>query len=233
MLNSIVRFAALGLALLVLAACSGPTAAKFPNLHWTYDAKDADVQFSAPVVADGGVYLAGQAATEGHGGRLVALDEATGAVKWDVAFEDLTMAEPIVQGDRVLAVDRDGQKRILLAVDAGSGQQRWRGPYLRGNPVVTEKLAWLITADNELVALDLADGSQVFSRTVGPRTAESLVIADGIVYLGDPDGQLLALDAADGKLLWQAETEPRGYYDMAVVAAGLVFLDAPLKAFDV
>jgi outer membrane protein assembly factor BamB len=231
--NPLIRCLFLFVVLIGLMACGlfAPTAS-FPNLLWTFDAQESRLQFSQPVVVNGVVYLAGMTLTEGHSGRLVALDEATGAVKWDVTYEEVTMGAPIVQGDLVLVTERQGSYRSLLAVEAANGQVRWRGPQLRGTPVTTEKLVWLVAGDNHLVALDLADGSQRFSRAVGPDTAGSLLLADGIIYLGDPDGELLALDAVNGNLLWQAAAEPRMVYDPPVVAQGLVFLDAPLTAYD-
>lgn len=134
---------------------------------WSYDAQDAEVQFSAPVVANGVIYLAGQSGMEGHAGRLVALDEETGAVKWDVAYDNLTMAEPLVQGERVLAVDTaTGHRRVLLGVDAASGQTFWRGPIPRGDLTVTETRVWLITVDDEAeftgqIRLDAVTGQQL------------------------------------------------------------------------
>lgn len=228
-----VRCILTGLVLLGLTACGGKgEAATFPNLLWTYDVQDADVQFSTPTIADGVVYIAGQAATEGHSGHLVALDEATGAVQWDLANENLTLLSPLVSGKRVLAVERSGGKRTLFAVDAATGQTQWRGPGIRGIPVATTDLVWLIKADDHLAALALTDGQERFQRPISSRTSESLVLADGIIYLGDPDGTLSALNATDGSLLWQAATESRGYYNAAIVANGLVYLDAPLTAFD-
>lgn len=222
----------LGLVLFVLTACGGNAAPDFPNLLWTYDAQDADLQLSVPVVADGVVYVTSQAATEGHSGHLVALDEATGAVKWDVTNENLTMLPPVVSGDRVLVVERSGGQRVLIAVDAANGQELWRSPAIRGTPVATADAVWLIANDNNVLALALTDGRELFKRPVSSDTAAALIIHEGVVYVGDPDGLLLALNATDGDLLWQAAAEPRGYYNPPTVGDDLVFLDAPLTAYD-
>lgn len=228
------RFVAYSLAMVWLTACfaNRSSSSQFPNLLWTYDAKDTTVQFSVPTVTNGVVYLAGQASIEGHSGRLVALDEATGAVRWDVAYENLTLLPPVVKDKTLLAIERSGGQRTLLVIDANNGQLLWRGPDLRGRPLFTKTLIWLIGNDNQLLALAPADGKIVFKRHVSSDTAGALVESAGILYVGDPDGVLFALNASDGTELWQTEAEPRGYYNAPLVANGLVYLDAPLKAYD-
>lgn len=232
-ISTLTRYGMLCLLLAGLAACgSGSAETTFPNLLWHYDSQDRDLQLSAPVVADGVVYIASQAATVGHSGHLVALDETTGAVKWDVANEDLTMLPPVVRGGRVLVVERSGGQRVFLAVDATTGQELWRSPAIRGTPIATDDAVWLIANDNFVLALALTDGRELFKRPVSADTAGALTLVDDVVYVGDPDGLLLALNAADGALLWQATAEPRGYYNPPTVSDDLVFLDAPLTAYD-
>jgi outer membrane protein assembly factor BamB len=239
-LYPIKRFAMLGFMILGLLACgemdtvTQSANSTFPNVVWTYDAKNSDLQFSEPVFANGVVYIAGMAKTQGHSGRLVALNEATGAAQWDMKREKLSLATPIVTGNVLLVVERGLDGRTLVAVDAASGQARWSVPRLRGgvHPASVDKRVWLITDDSELVALNLADGTTIFKRKVSKSANASPVVADGVVYVADADGELVAFDAINGKQKWRVETEPRGYYEAPVVAPGLVFLDAPLKAYD-
>jgi len=105
---------------------------------------------AAPVVHDGTVYAAAK------DGRLVALSAADGSPRWEQRVEGDVYTTPVVDGDRVVALAGGA----LAAVDAASGESRWRTPI---GDVLINGLATtgetVYVGGNQLRALDPADGS--------------------------------------------------------------------------
>jgi outer membrane protein assembly factor BamB len=187
-----------------LYALDAATGAK----RWSY-AGDAWV-WAAPAVAGGRVYFtttgsAGALTSNGSGGRLYALDAATGALDWqtDGAFNGLS--SPVVDGGQVVATSY----AAVEAFDAATGASRWThtvqgliGPFLLGSPAVAGGIAYAVVSDNDgsgsVLALDAATGDVL--RQVGfPRVdyAYGAPVLDGDrLVLGGGDGTLhgLALD---------------------------------------
>jgi outer membrane protein assembly factor BamB len=222
------------LVLAIFACQAGATTPQFDNLRWQYDLKDTFVQFSEPVVAEGAVYLAGQGSAEGHSGHLLALQESDGKLLWSAPFPSLSLTNPLVQGDVVLAIEGNGGQRTLLAVEKSTGAMRWRAlEAMRGRAVLTDGLVWFCNSEDELVALHIADASEAYRLPIGDSDGSSLAVQGETVLLGDPDGRLVAFAAQDGTELWSTATEPRGYYEPAVIYNDeLVIIDAPLMGVD-
>ncbi|MDW8364702.1 MAG: PQQ-binding-like beta-propeller repeat protein, partial [Abditibacteriales bacterium] len=98
----------------------------------------------APVINDGVIYI-------GASNALHALDATTGAVKWKVSAQ--TIPAPVVQGEVVYTALGDEN---VYALDAHSGQLRWRFPTestLFASPRPTDT-ALFIAAGQHLYALN-------------------------------------------------------------------------------
>lgn len=76
-----------------------------PEKVWEYT--DALPDVASPVTADGLLYMATS------GGQLVCLDAADGKEQWKHDYDIGFYASPIVCGDRVYALDREGTMRIV------------------------------------------------------------------------------------------------------------------------
>lgn len=59
----------------------------------------------------------------------------------------------------------------------------------------------------DLLALDVADGSERWRHTTGLETATAPAVTDDAVYYGDADTNLYALDPATGAVDWRHKTE--------------------------
>jgi len=74
---------------------------------------------------------------------------------------------------------------------------------------------------DRLVALDLADGTELWRSEVAPETAPAFAppaVADETVYVPTEDGGIVALDATDGSLRWRFEGDGRESLPMSPVA---------------
>lgn len=105
---------------------------------------------AAPVVHDGTVYAAAK------NGRLVALSAADGSLRWEQTVEGDVYTTPVTDGDRVVALAGGA----LSAVDAASGERRWRTPI---GDVLINGLATtgetVYVGGNQVRAIDPTDGS--------------------------------------------------------------------------
>jgi outer membrane protein assembly factor BamB len=88
-------------------------------------------------------------------------------------------ASPVVSGNRVVVIARQGDDEIVRALDLASGRQIWRAAYPA--PYKINSAAW-------------AHGA-------GPKSTPA--IADGRVFTFGISGILSAFDLADGKLIWR------------------------------
>jgi outer membrane protein assembly factor BamB len=91
-------------------------------------------------------------------------------------------AGPVVAGDRLIVFHRIGNEEIVEALDARTGDPRWRFAY----------------------ATTYRDD---FGFDEGPRAVP--VVAQGRVYTFGAEGQLHALGLADGKRIWSVDTARR------------------------
>ena len=88
-------------------------------------------------------------------------------------------ASPVVSGNRVVVIARQGEEEIVRALDLGSGKEMWRAAY--SAPYTINSAAW-------------AHGA-------GPKSTPA--IAGGRIFTFGIGGILSAFDLASGKLLWR------------------------------
>lgn len=145
-----------------------------------------------------------------------------------------------IVGETVCTLVQDEQHQYVLALDAQTGQTRWRtaaapayenamGPGPRGTPCIHGERVLVYTGDGVLAALDLKSGDIQWShspiRDLGGRAAEygmacSPVVADGnvIVQVGAPQATVAAFDVVTGKLTWKAgRDDTAGYSSPALL----------------
>ncbi len=152
----------------------------------------------SPAVTDGKLLVATDAC-------VVALDAATGAVRWRREFP--AAGEPTVSGERLYVVDTDA---VTVALDTASGETVWRTEFEAsidtGNrvaPAVAGGRVFLGTTDC-LVALDAETGERRWQFPVDFPRPPSVAVTDtsSTVYVGDDD-TVYALDATDGGERWR------------------------------
>jgi len=88
-------------------------------------------------------------------------------------------ASPVVSGNRVVVIAREGDQEIVRALDVASGKEIWRAAYPA--PYTVNSAAW----------------------AHGPGPKSTPAIAVGRVFTFGIGGILSAFDLASGKLIWR------------------------------
>lgn len=164
---------------------------------------------SEPVVADGKVF------TIDTNARVRAFNAQTGAQLWDVqvrgeqaSSETLFGGGVSYEGGRLYVTNGSG---YATALEAANGTQVWQvrpGGPLRGSPTIGNNSVYVQSADNQIYALDLATGRQLWSGSgavelagvfgnAAPAFAQSTVVA------GFSSGELTAYRYENGQVVWQ------------------------------
>ncbi len=138
------------------------------------------------------------------------------------------MAPPTLV-DGVLYVAVGGGAGRIAAIDVGTGTAKW--VYKTDQPVVTavtvaDGLAFAVTKDKTLLALDAETGKVVWTKSPAS-SFNPPAIVDGTVYISlagtGQNGVVMALDAKTGKAIWQVTTDAYLQGGPTVVN-GVVFL---------
>jgi eukaryotic-like serine/threonine-protein kinase len=183
---------------------------------------------SSPVVAGGLVYFGS------FDGNFYAVDSASGQLRWkfQMAGErryagarlhgaepraevmpdpfDFYLSSPVVWNGAVYFGSGDGN---VYALDANSGQQKWRfhtGDVVHASPAIADGILYIGSWDSYFYALDATTGRHKwhFQTGVDPiihnqvGIQSSAAVADGTVYFGCRDSNVYALDAATGEKKW-------------------------------
>ena len=169
---------------------------------------------SSPAVADGVVYFADNR-------YLYAVDVQSGAERWRFQadgrrpeplspHEELNVLFSPAVSDGVVYVG--GNDTYLYAVDAQSGQTKWKfhagGGFYGGfwsSVVISGGVVYISNDDGYLHALDAQSGQERWKFKTGHSGGSSPAISGGVVYVAnddDKDGYLHALDIQSGQEKW-------------------------------
>ena len=167
----------------------------------------ADIDGS-PVIDRGRVFAVG------HGGRMVALELATGQRVWERNFAGVWT--PWVSGEFIYVVTVDGE---VLCITRAEGKLRWvsrlgqfrkekkakpgrngkpgipakqKDPIQWAGPVLASERLWVASSNRELVALDAYEGKRVATIKLKDRAYLPPVVAGGMMYVLTDDGSLTA-----------------------------------------
>lgn len=143
-------------------------------------------------------------------GAVLALDRATGAVRWTVALPDAVLGPIAVRGSLAICPVRNGE---VVALDlAKNGAIVWRqriagnSPIL-GGPAVTEELVYAVSADGYLGVLALADGALLEKHYLNAKSRPGALgmslsapfVSGGHVFVGSETGGLRAFAGAKSR----------------------------------
>lgn len=181
--------------------------------------------------ADGTVY-----ATTGYA-EVLAIDAATGAIRWRHRLEAPARAAPAVLDGRVFAIARND---TAVALDAGTGSVLWRisgggasaGLLGGASPAAAGPLVVLPFSSGEVLGVVARSGTQAWGQAVtGGRRglvrnrisdmSGDPVIAGDTVYASNQAGRTVALDRLTGERRW---TMDEGAYGPAWPVGGSIFL---------
>jgi outer membrane protein assembly factor BamB len=179
---------------------------------------------ASPAVAGRLVYVALMSrapCTEDGGGGLVALDSASGRVRWRAAA-GVVESSPLVVGRTVYVGSWDHH---VYALDARTGHVRWRfrtGDRVKAGPAWAHRTIYVGSYDGRMYALAARTGALRWS-SEGGRFYATPAVAYGKVYAGATDGVIYAYDADGGRLAWSTPTGSF-VYAAAAVWRGTVYV---------
>jgi len=142
--------------------------------------EDHDSVTDSPALADGGLYVAT------FSGRVLALDAATGALRWTFqrGGEYTAQSSPAVYRGTVYIGSGEG---ALYALDAATGTERWRfktAKQVNSSPTVADGLVYVGDWDSRLYAVDAKTGQEVWRhKTGGTALSGSAAVHDGVIYV--------------------------------------------------
>jgi len=148
--------------------------------------------------------------TADGGGRLWALDKATGQAEWQSDVGLPLSAGLSVDETLIFSGSRDG---VVLALNKLDGTVLWQvslSSEILAAPVTKSGVVIARTVDGKIWALDADNGSQLWRHeesVVPPLSlrgeSRPLIIEDDVAIMGTANGKLLALSLMDGRLLWE------------------------------
>lgn len=168
-------------------------AVRCPSGELAYRTSTGEPVLASPVLAAGTIYVPGRS--------LVALEAATGRVRWKWETDYGVPAPPLVHEGLVYAVEK-GEK--LVALDPADGAVRWhvRLDATTSAPVVVGDRLVVGTREG-LSGYRATDGSRRWSfGTEAPVTSSPAVIGN-LVVVGDASRNVYAVDAERGDLVWR------------------------------
>lgn len=210
---------------------NSPLGVRWQTALSTSQVEGTNDRASAPAVADGLVMVA-------TGDGVSALRFRDGKEAWhSTAVIPNTVSPTHGHGDEIAppvvgANDTafvGGQEALVsLATDDGTTRWRYEERERFGTPVVHDGAVYA-GSGTELVAVDAADGTELWSESLGFEVGLPAVAGETVVAAGD---ETVALSAATGERRWQTRTGTEFY---PVVADGTVYLGEDLDglhAFD-
>lgn len=163
---------------------------------------------AAPVIGGGRLYAVGS------DGAITALDAASGARVWVHQSDVESDTRSVVFGGgvsyadgKVYATNGAGE---VMALDASTGSRLWKvkpaGP-LRGAPTVDFGSVYVMTQDNQLIALATTSGELQWQESASTAASGVFGVAapaagQGTVIAGFSSGELVAYRYENGRTLW-------------------------------
>jgi len=174
-------------------------AAGFGKIRWRTRLGPTE---SSPLVANGIVYVGDWR------GRVYALDERTGSVRWTFQGKGRIKGAVSLSGNRLYAATYQG---FLYALDPTSGKVIWRTRSQdrlggRGQFYSTPALAYgrvyIGSTDGKVYSFGATTGKLIWSQGTGGFVYSSPATWRKKVYAGSYSGRFVALDAATGDPVW-------------------------------
>jgi outer membrane protein assembly factor BamB len=198
----------------------GPGPVGTPAVRWRTEAIADGRVVSAPAVVDGVVYAG--AGDVDEPGVVVALDAATGAVRWRVELDGgAGTSSPAVAGGIVYVATMGGG---LYALDAATGAVRWFAPLINVQPFSSPAVVGGTVYVGESSSPAVVDGIVYYGSSGSPSTVYAFDAATGVRrwQTAAPEAGIHALDAETGAVKWVFATAAP-VESAAAVAGGLVY----------
>jgi outer membrane protein assembly factor BamB len=162
---------------------------------------------SSPLVANGRVYVGDWR------GRVYALDERNGRVRWTFQGRGRIKGALALSGNRLYVGTYDG---YLYALNATTGKQLWRSRSQdrlggRGDfystPAAAYGRVYIGSTDGKLYSFGATSGKLRWSQGTGDYVYSSPAVWRRKVYVGSYSGRVTAFDAATGDTVWEFDAK--------------------------
>ena len=139
--------------------------------------------------------------------NLFAIDAATGREKWTTAVPGRVVGAPTLAGNTLAVGTTEGFLHALTLEEDASPRTAWR-PFEADGKVWSAATAadgtlYFGSLEHTVYAVNLADGTQLWSFEAGGAVVGSPLVMGGTVYVGALDRNLYALDATTGEQKWK------------------------------
>src|SRR5687767_1476742 len=182
-----------------LAGASSTTLPATLKLLWTYDA--GDVIDSSAAIVNGVVYVGG------GNGDLLALDLASGKLKWKYTTGNLIgESSPAVSDTAVYIGDLGG---LVHAVSIADGKVLWTyrtASEIKSSPVVADGAVLVGSYDGSLYALEPKTGKLKWKAVTNGMVHATPAVQDGLAFIAGCDSILRAIRIADGKEAYRIDS---------------------------
>lgn len=183
---------------------------------------DTDFNYSPPLVQAGVAYFS---LFEGDG-HLIAVDLATGKLKWKTTRAKEHFSFPSLSAGLLLV----GTGKTLHAINVNTQTELWKYDAsdvipTRMSPMLVNGVVYFGTKDGNLYAVDAAKGKEKWTfKTGNAGDWHSFVLGNGILYCTQTTGFVYAVDLAKPQKLWSYQ-HPSGAWYPAFAYNTLFFLD--------
>lgn len=191
---------------------------------------------ASPLLAEGRLVV--QIGSDVHGGRVLALDPATGATVWEWKGAGPGYASPVLATVAGVAQIITLTNSTIVGLDAAKGAQLWSAPF---TDEWHENIVTPIWTGTHLIVSGTRQGTQAYTLTrsgaawtatrVWQAWASSMymstpVVADGVIYgLSDKRrGHFVALDVATGAVRWTTEGREGEHASVLLAPKHVIFL---------
>jgi len=157
---------------------------------------------SSPLVANGLVYVGDWR------GKVYALDERTGEIRWTFATDGKVKGAAALSGDTLVVGSYDHN---VYALDARTGKLRWkagaqerlgsRGTFY-STPAIAYGRVYIGSTDGKVYSFGAKSGELRWSHGTGSYVYASPAVWRELVLVGSYDERFYALDAATGDVRW-------------------------------
>ena len=139
-------------------------------------------------------------------------------VQWTYEAGESIESSAAIAGGTVYVGSQKGE---LVAVDLGTGRERWKyaakGPIGESSPAVSGGTVYVGDLSGYVHAVSARDGRGMWSFKTGSEIKSSPVVTAGKVLIGSYDGHLYCLSARGGNVLWKVKTDAAVHCTPAVV----------------
>lgn len=194
--------------------------------HLLWSKRLGTLSASTPAIVGGTVYVTILArASDGEGGRVVALQANNGSIVWSRNLPSRSESSPMVANGKVMFGSEDG---TVYALNARTGQTIWTytaAGAVKASPTLVKGVLYFGDYAGKVQAISERTGQRIWiagseGAPLGSGTFYSTAAyAYGRIYLGNTDGRIYAYNASTGELAWAVQTGAYVYASPSVANA--------------